>query len=274
MQLPLLSCLVLPHCLLLHSLIVDLVIASGKYTNSLNARAFRPINPSRTMSAVSSHTPRIAMISGHTDLEPAIFQAHYHTPLDQALARGDSFILGDAAGTDTLALEYLLSPSRLSLYPNLKSRITVYASRRSNVAALRERGVRVVEPNDHDNAAGRAQTPQSHSSASFRGGRGGGRGRGRGRAQDQQALSAGPFSTVVVNKQGRDARRYHHVQRDAAMTAASDYDILYVRTEEESRALYGPRYRPRVSATELNRRRRAELLAAKRTEGVRGEGAT
>ena len=49
------------------------------------------------------------------------------------------------------------------------------------------------------------------------------------------------------------------MQRDAAMTAASDYDVSYVRSEEERRELYGCRYRPRVSATELNRRRRAEL---------------
>ena len=46
------------------------------------------------------------------------------------------------------------------------------------------------------------------------------------------------------------------------MTAVSDYDILYVRSEAESRQLYGPKYRPRVSGTEMNRMRRAKLLAA------------
>ena len=201
------------------------------------------------------------MISGHTDLDPVVFQARYHAPLNSALARGDSFILGDAAGTDTLALEYLLSPSILGLYPDVRSRITVYASRRANAAVLQARGVRVVEldDNDHDNAAHPAQTPQSHSTAASRGGRA---------QQRQQGSSKGQFSTAVVGRYGRDARRYRHVQRDAAMTAASDYDILYVRTEAESRAIYGARYRPRVSATEMNRR------AAKRTEGAGGKGRT
>jgi hypothetical protein len=46
-------------------------------------------------------------------------------------------------------------------------------------------------------------------------------------------------------------------QRDAAMTAASDYDILRYRTEEECKTLYGPRWYPRVSNTEMNERRRA-----------------
>ncbi|KAJ6535915.1 hypothetical protein DFH09DRAFT_819123, partial [Mycena vulgaris] len=42
-----------------------------------------------------------------------------------------------------------------------------------------------------------------------------------------------------------------HTERDAAMTAASDYDILQYRTEAECRALYGRNFRARVSGTEL-----------------------
>ncbi|KAF8218291.1 hypothetical protein K438DRAFT_1747480 [Mycena galopus ATCC 62051] len=53
-----------------------------------------------------------------------------------------------------------------------------------------------------------------------------------------------------------------HTERDAAMTAASDYDILRYQTEAECRALYGPKYRPRVSGTQLNEIRRQEMLAA------------
>lgn len=44
--------------------------------------------------------------------------------------------------------------------------------------------------------------------------------------------------------------------RDAAMTRASDYDILRFRTELESKHLYGKRWRPMVSNTERNMRRR------------------
>nr|GAT55192.1 predicted protein [Mycena chlorophos] len=58
-----------------------------------------------------------------------------------------------------------------------------------------------------------------------------------------------------------------HTDRDAAMTAASDYDILRYLTEVEARALYGDKYRPRVSGTEKNEIRRRELVAATRVSG-------
>lgn len=45
--------------------------------------------------------------------------------------------------------------------------------------------------------------------------------------------------------------------RDAAMTAASDYDILCWRTEDEARVFYGRMYRAgRMTNTERNWRRR------------------
>jgi hypothetical protein len=51
----------------------------------------------------------------------------------------------------------------------------------------------------------------------------------------------------------------NHTQRDEVMTAESDYDILWVRSDEETKKLYGARYRPgRVSGTEKNRLRRIE----------------
>ena len=51
-----------------------------------------------------------------------------------------------------------------------------------------------------------------------------------------------------------------HTKRDEVMTRASHYDILRYRTEEESRAFFGPRYRRRISGTQKNElRRRAGL---------------
>lgn len=48
-------------------------------------------------------------------------------------------------------------------------------------------------------------------------------------------------------------------ERDAAMTRDSDYDILRFRTERECKEEYGGVWRPRVSNTEMNwRRRRGE----------------
>ncbi|KAL6718004.1 hypothetical protein ACLMJK_004089 [Lecanora helva] len=60
-------------------------------------------------------------------------------------------------------------------------------------------------------------------------------------------------------KYDKKSPRARHLNRDARMTRASDYDILWARTELEEKALYGDKWRPRVSATELNRRRRLEL---------------
>jgi len=60
----------------------------------------------------------------------------------------------------------------------------------------------------------------------------------------------------------------YHNERDAACTGASDYDILWVRGETETAALYGSKYRPgRISGTQKNRDRR--LLKGKRI-GVPG----
>lgn len=59
-----------------------------------------------------------------------------------------------------------------------------------------------------------------------------------------------------------------HPQKDAAMTAASDEDILWVRPASDSQALYGAKYdSKRVSGTERNRRRR--LAPAKRKSTTR-----
>ena len=159
------------------------------------------------------------MISGHMDLSAEEFARGYHAPLDDAIARGDSFVLGDAKGVDEQALTYMLARDA-----SAARRVTVYASRPANVARLERLGVQVVLVSE-------LRQPSATSSSS----------RGR--------------------KGGRGAGRQIHLQRDAMMTEASDYDILWVRTEAEARALYGDKYRPRVSATELNRQRRAEMLA-------------
>ncbi|KAJ7653285.1 hypothetical protein DFH06DRAFT_1330663 [Mycena polygramma] len=73
------------------------------------------------------------------------------------------------------------------------------------------------------------------------------------RARQREFASQG--LAVVVAGRG-------HTERDAAMTAATDYDILRYQTEAECRALYGRKYRARVSGTQLNEMRRKEALAA------------
>lgn len=160
---------------------------------------------------------RIAMISGHVDITPADFATHYLPAIDFAISRGDYFILGDAQGIDTLALDYLLQHGG----PFIKHRITVYPSRPYNIAKFEAMGL------------GTSRNPPEETPASERSTR------GKGRRQ-------------------RDPRA-RHLQRDMRMTMVSDYDILWVRSDEEARTLYGDKYRPRVSATELNRQRRLEI---------------
>jgi len=125
-----------------------------------------------------------------------------------------------------------LAPAYLLGNGNLdvKTRIMVHASRPYNVQKFEEMGLRVVL-----NQAG--------------GGGGGGGDRGK-------------------EKKGRGGRG-RHLDRDARMTRDSDYDILWVRSEDEQRKLYGERCRERVSATELNRRRRGFIHSiSNHQEGV------
>ena len=46
-------------------------------------------------------------ISGHLTLSEAEFNEHYRPSIDAAITAGDSFVVGDARGTDALAQEYL-----------------------------------------------------------------------------------------------------------------------------------------------------------------------
>ncbi|KAF2263996.1 hypothetical protein CC78DRAFT_421879, partial [Lojkania enalia] len=67
----------------------------------------------------------------------------------------------------------------------------------------------------------------------------------------RQALEKRDVKVQMVGDIGATTR-----ERDAKMTENSDYDILRYRTEKEAKALYGERWWPRVSNTEMNERRR------------------
>lgn len=51
-------------------------------------------------------------VSGHLDLTKDEFNTYYRPALDEALVRGDSFVMGDAGGTDTLTQNYLLGKTK------------------------------------------------------------------------------------------------------------------------------------------------------------------
>lgn len=174
----------------------------------------------------SATKPRVAFVSGHTDLTEGEFTDIYVPLLDTALADGHSFLMGDASGVDTQALNYLLSDTVQGKHPDVKQRITVFASRKYNVPRLQQLGIKVVAPDDPLIDAG---------------------------------IDSKYKDLIGVRKTGRDAARFRHIVRDMHLTLNSDYDILHVRSEKDSRALYGDRWRPRVSGTEMNRERRLKI---------------
>jgi hypothetical protein len=59
----------------------------------------------------------VNFVSGHLDHTEAEFDAHYRPRLDEALARGDAFVVGDARGTDTLTQNYLVGKARWIMTP-------------------------------------------------------------------------------------------------------------------------------------------------------------
>lgn len=50
---------------------------------------------------------KTAFISGHLDLTQDEFDTHYAPRIHDAIAKGHSFVVGDARGADTMAQEYL-----------------------------------------------------------------------------------------------------------------------------------------------------------------------
>jgi hypothetical protein len=119
--------------------------------------------------------------------------------------------------------------------PVTEHRITIYASRRYNVAKFEALGIATNTNPSSDNTVA-----SGHSV------------RGKGRRHGEEA-------------------RTRHLQRDVRMMRASDYDILWTRSENDARKLYGDKYRSRVSATELNSWQRLEVLDEARTASAEGE---
>jgi hypothetical protein len=77
----------------------------------------------------------------------ADFAAYYILAIDLAISRGGRFIQGDAQGTDTLALNCLLQHGG----PVTKHRITIYTSRRYNVAKFEASGIATSTDPSSDN---------------------------------------------------------------------------------------------------------------------------
>ncbi|KAJ3005330.1 UNVERIFIED_CONTAM: hypothetical protein HDU68_004653, partial [Siphonaria sp. JEL0065] len=75
----------------------------------------------------------------------------------------------------------------------------------------------------------------------------------------QAKLANAGVSTVVIGGSGSSNKLSMndlHTLRDSYGTKNSHYDILRYRSQEECKALYGDKYRPRISGTEKNAKRR------------------
>lgn len=140
----------------------------------------------------------IAFISGPIDTGPneTYFHEYYLPRIQQAIARGDEFVIGPIpSGVDADALRYLLA------YPVSPSRITIFV-----------------------NAA-------------------------------EDGMWGAGFRALGVNVQRVECQTTR--ERDTALTNASTYDILRVRTRPEAQAFYGELLRDGyVTNTERNWKRR------------------
>lgn len=178
---------------------------------------------------------RIAFISGHIDISQEQFDIHYASRLDEAIAAGDSFIISSSRGADTLALSHLLAAN----VP--REKITIYL----NTPLLPKdppKGRKAAKSSGPNQTNRRDPTPELI----------------------QHFTDLG----VKVRMVSGD-----HERRDTVMTRESEYDILWVRSEAESKEVYGRKWRKgRVSGTEKNRLRRDVMGIGRAAVGRKGIG--
>jgi hypothetical protein len=86
---------------------------------------------------IALRKPRIAIISGHINILHSKFAIYYYSPLNKAIAKGNLFILGDAKGTDEMALDYILERDS-AVY------ITIYILRAHRVQEFQDKNIQVV----------------------------------------------------------------------------------------------------------------------------------
>lgn len=89
---------------------------------------------------------KIAFVSGHLDLTPEEFLEHYIPKIDLGIEQDHHFIMGDAKGADTMAMNYLYQKS-------LSERVTIYhmfTSPRNYVEGARKcGGYKTDDERDH-----------------------------------------------------------------------------------------------------------------------------
>jgi hypothetical protein len=180
-------------------------------------------------------TKKIYFISGHFDgLSDEIFALHYKPLIDLGIKEKSQFIVGDAAGADTMAQCYL------------------------HEMAIKIEGQTKGQSEGQTKGQSEGQT------------KGQSEGQSEGKIESN-FLPEGLRERVTVfhmfdkprNNIGNFATHggfKDDESRDRAMTIVSTDDILWIRPVEESKKLYGKKYRPnRISGTEKNKLRREEM---------------
>ena len=63
---------------------------------------------------------RVFFISGHMNLTKNEFDLHYKSEIDKSINEGGTYVIGNAKGADTMALDYLLykgiDPKNITIY--------------------------------------------------------------------------------------------------------------------------------------------------------------
>ena len=101
--------------------------------------------------AEATERKAVNYISGHLDLTAAEFEAHYRPAVDAALARGESFVVGDGRGTDAMAQNYLLDKTTAVVVYHM------FASPRNNAGFPTVSGFESDEARDAGMTAGSDQ---------------------------------------------------------------------------------------------------------------------
>ncbi len=70
--------------------------------SSKSTQPGKSTQPNKTTQPGKTH-----FVSGHLSLTAGEFDEHYRPEIDNALAAGDAFVVGDARGADALAQQYL-----------------------------------------------------------------------------------------------------------------------------------------------------------------------
>lgn len=102
--------------------------------------------------SIGPRSDKTYYVSGHMDLTEAEFEEHYVPLLDKALKEGARFVVGDAAGADAMAYDYIIQNTRRVVMYHMfeKPRNKRYASLKGGYRSDEERDAAMTADSDED----------------------------------------------------------------------------------------------------------------------------